>query len=169
MSIRELVLDGVVGLRLPAAGFGVFDVAGADLIKLRLAHIVQQAADGKALHAVPFLKKALRHRLKDADAVHHQAMLAGTVILGAGRRREKVGLFQPLQKLLRPLPFDVGTKQLLKFLLVIDFFHLVASGILKQKCAGPLLFRCRFRIIIAHFFQYAKSFLKKYGAKQSNL
>ena len=139
MTKRELVIDGKIRLRLPPAGLRVFDIAGADLVKLRLAHVVQQRTDGKALHAVAFLKKAVHHRFKHADAVHHQPMLTGTVIFGAGRRGKKIGLFKPFQQLFCTLAPDVGGEQLFKFLLIIQLFHRV---ILPKTAAPEVLLHC---------------------------
>ena len=100
MTKRELVIDGKIRLRLPPAGLRVFDIAGADLVKLRLAHVVQQRTDGKALLAVALGEKGVVQRVVDIQAVHAQPALAGSVEPGGCRCREEIRLVvQPVQQL----------------------------------------------------------------------
>ena len=129
MSVWELVFNRIKRLGFPASGFRVFDISGAHLIKLRLAHIVQQSTDGKAFHAVPFFKILLHHRFKDAQAMHYQTFFTGAVILCAGRRRKKIGALEPVQKLLSSFSFDIRAKQFLKFLLVVCLLHRCSSAL----------------------------------------
>ena len=100
VTVGELILDGIVGHLLPLTGLFVFDVAGADLVELRLAQVVQQAADGKALDIVRLLvKMLLHHGVEHADRVRDQSALTGAVVARACRCCEKIGPQQPIKQL----------------------------------------------------------------------
>lgn len=98
VAVGQLVGYLIKGDLLPLAGHIVFDIAGAYFIKVCLAQVMQQAADGVALGAFPLGEKMLHHRIVHIDAVHDKAALTGTVEPGRGRRGEKIRGFQPAQQ-----------------------------------------------------------------------
>src|SRR5699024_7276718 len=111
----------------PLAGGVVFHVAGADLVEVRLAHVVQQRADGEGLPVVPLGEKVLHHRVVHVDAVHHQPLFAGAVELGGCRRPEKVGAFQPFQQPVGAGAGDGLGEQVHKLLMIVFHHRSISS------------------------------------------
>ena len=54
MAKGIFVLYRIKGLGFPTAGFSIFNISAAQLVKLGFANIVEQAAKGKAFPAVGF-------------------------------------------------------------------------------------------------------------------
>ena len=143
MAVGQLVSHLIKRDLLPLAGNVVLDVAGADLVKVRLAQVVQQAADGVALGAFTIGEKMLHHRIIDVDAVHDQAALARAVKAGGRGRSEKIRRFQPVQQAVSAGAGDVFVVDLHKFGVIVLHTNLTApcrpeSG--PPWCACP---RCR--------------------------
>ena len=121
VPVGQLVSHLIVGDFLPLAGGVVFHVAGADLVKVRLAQVMQQPADGVAFRVFAFGEKVLHHGMVDVDAVHHQAVFAGTVKTGGGRRRKEIRGFQPVQQTVGTGAGDIFIVDLHKLSVVV--FH----------------------------------------------
>ena len=122
VSVGEPVVNGIERNLFPLTCLVVFDVAAADLIKLRLAEVVKQAADGKALDIVLLLVIVLfHHRVEHADGVHNKPVLAGAVISGAGGRVEKVGVKYPVEQLVGASAGYVGLIDFKKFFFSCHF------------------------------------------------
>ena len=85
VAVGEQVFHAVAGHLFPLAGGFVFHVAGAGLVVVGLAQIVQQCTDGKGLLAVALGKKGVVQRVIDVQAVHTQPALTRTVEPGGGR------------------------------------------------------------------------------------
>ena len=107
VAVGQLISYLVKRHFLPLAGGVVFHVAGADLVKISLAQVVQQGTDGVAFGVFALGVKMLHHRVVDVQAVHDQAALAGAVVAGGGRGREKVRGLQPAQQAVRAGARDV--------------------------------------------------------------
>ena len=119
VAVGQLIRHLVKRDLLPLAGGVVFDIAGADLIEVCLAQVVQQAADGITLGVLALGVEVLHHCVVHVDAVHDQAALARAVEPGGGRRGEKVGGFQPVQQPVRTGAGDVFVVDLHKFSVVV--------------------------------------------------
>ena len=108
VAVGKQVLDAVEGDFLPLAGGVVLHVAGADLVVVGLAQVVQECANGKGLLAVALGEKGVVQRMVDVEAVHAQPALAGPVEAGGSRCGEEIRLLdQPFQQLLAAGAGDV--------------------------------------------------------------
>ena len=124
VAVGEQILHAVGGHFFPLAGHVIFHVAGAALVVVGLAQVVQQGADGKALLAVALGEERVMEGVIDVEAVHTQPALTGPVEPGGGRSREEIGLVvQPVQQLLAAGAGDMLLEDLQKLLAVA---HLTA-------------------------------------------
>ena len=100
VAVGEQIFYAVAGHFFPLAGHFVFYIAGAGLIIVGLAQVVQQCADGKGLLTVTLGKKGVVQGVIDVQAVHTQPALAGTVEPGRCRCGEEIRfVLQPIQQL----------------------------------------------------------------------
>ena len=120
VSVGKGVLNGVIGNLFPLSGLLVFHIAGTHLIELRLADIVQQGTQRKALRVVTGGVKVLfHHHLIDVHTVLYQTAGTGAVVAGAGGRSEKVSGLQPFQQTVGALAADIALVIFNEFLLIV--------------------------------------------------
>ena len=100
MAVGEQVLYAVGGHFFPLAGDVVLHVAGAGLVVVGLAQVVQQGTDGEGLLAVAFGEEGVVQRMVNVQAVHTQAPFTRAVEAGGRRGGEEIRLLvQPVQQL----------------------------------------------------------------------
>ena len=120
MPVWEGVLHLIEGLFLPNAGLLVFYIPCGNLVKLGLAQVVEQSADGEAFWVVLFRVKVLFHqRLVNHHTVEDKPLRKRTMELGAGGGGEKVGFLHPAEQSVRPLAGDVFLINTDKLLFVV--------------------------------------------------
>ena len=92
---------------------------------------MKQRAYCKAFHVVCFgIKMLFYHGVKNADGMHYKPVFAGAMIPRACGRGEKIGAFNPFQKLIRAAALDVS------FIYLDEFFffgHAVTSLLSDKK------------------------------------